>query len=103
MANETSSAEAVGHPRLKLYQFAASGNSRIVRLVLERFGRSAAPTREKHTRIVPSHELLVLGMRAGSPVCAALDVFSGDTLPMVMVDQYAQLLAQRISTVNGVL
>jgi integrase len=25
--------------------------------------RSAAPTREKHTRIVPSHELLVLGMR----------------------------------------
>jgi len=38
VANETSSAGASGHPRLKLYQFAASGNSRIVRLVLEEKG-----------------------------------------------------------------
>jgi glutathione S-transferase len=38
VANETSSAEAVGQPRLKLYQFAASGNSRIVRIVLEEKG-----------------------------------------------------------------
>jgi len=44
VANETSSADpsesagASGHPRLKLYQFAASGNSRIVRLVLEEKG-----------------------------------------------------------------
>ena len=38
MANETSSAQTVGQPRLKLYQFAASGNSRIVRIVLEEKG-----------------------------------------------------------------
>ncbi len=35
MATETSSTGASGGPGLKLYQFAASGNSRIVRLVLE--------------------------------------------------------------------
>lgn len=35
MASETPSAAASGGPPLKLYQFAASGNSRIVRLVLE--------------------------------------------------------------------
>jgi glutathione S-transferase len=38
VATQTSSAAASGAPRLKLYQFAASGNSRIVRLVLEEKG-----------------------------------------------------------------
>jgi glutathione S-transferase len=38
VANETSSAAVSGAPKLKLYQFAASGNSRIVRLVLEEKG-----------------------------------------------------------------